>query len=67
MQWQNRKDFERWFCQRLPRYRAQPAAADDEDAGGKDFFLSFDTDFVEKDVAAATEKLVVVHDEVVWK
>jgi len=33
--------------------------------GGKDFFLSFDTDFVEKDVAAVTEQLVVVHDEVV--
>jgi len=45
--------------------RAQPAAADDEDAGGKNFFLSFDTDFVEKDVAAVTEQLVVVHDEVV--
>ena len=26
---------------------------------------SFDTDFVEKDVAAVTEQLVVVHDEVV--
>ena len=24
VQWQNRKDFERWFCQRLPRYRAPP-------------------------------------------
>nr|WP_314867723.1 hypothetical protein [Aggregatibacter kilianii] len=45
--------------------RVQPAAADDEDTGSKDFFLSFDTDFVEKDVAAVTEKLVVVHDEVV--
>lgn len=45
--------------------RTQPAAADDKDAGGKDFFLSFDTDFVEKDVAAVTEQLVVVHDEVV--
>ena len=43
----------------------QPAAADDKDAGGKDFFLSFDTDFVGKDVAAVTEQLVVVHDEVV--
>ena len=43
----------------------QPAAADDEDVGGKDFLLSFDTDFVEKDVAAVTEQLVVVHDEVV--
>ena len=41
------------------------AAADDKDAGGKDFFQSFDTDFVEKDVAAVTEQLVVVHDEVV--
>lgn len=42
--------------------RTQSAAADDEDAGGKDFFLPFDTDFVEKDVAAVTEQLVVVHD-----
>ena len=45
--------------------RTQPAAADNEDAGSKNFFLSFDTDFVEKDVAAVTEQLVVVHDEVV--
>lgn len=33
--------------------------------GRQEFFLSFDTDFVEKDVAAVTEQLVVVHDEVV--
>ena len=42
--------------------RTQPAAADDEDAGSEDFFLPFDTDFVEKDVAAVTEQLLVVHN-----
>ena len=30
--------------------------------GRQGFFLPFDTDFVEKDVAAVTEQLVVVHD-----
>ena len=47
------------------RQGTQPAAADNENAGGEHFFLSFDTDFVEKDVAAVTEQLVVIHDEVV--
>ena len=41
--------------------RAQTAAADYQRGGVEQFLLSFNADFVEQDVAAVSQKLVVVH------
>ena len=41
--------------------RTQPAATDNERMGGQEFFLAFDTDFIQQDMAAEPQKLLIVH------
>ena len=41
--------------------RAQSAATDNERMGCQEFFLAFDTDFIQQDMAAEPQKLLIVH------